>query len=81
MFTYIIGASKIKGVNTVPVDIYHTGIYISIETSTFRIGLNTDRTGHINQFRAIPVDTKCTDQYRKKFFFFGNFYIFVRTEW
>ena len=48
---------------------YRIGIYIGIETSTFRTSLNTGRTG---QFRAMPAGTE------KKFFFifilkFGNF--------
>ena len=43
-----------KVVNTVPVpaDMYRTGMYIGIETSTFRTSLNTGRTSHTSQFRA-----------------------------
>ena len=29
---------------------YRTGMYTNIETSMFRTGLNTGRTGHIGQF-------------------------------
>ena len=52
-----------KVVNTVPVwvvlvDMYCTGTYIDIETSIFRIGLNTGRTGHVptnfEQYRPVP---------------------------
>ena len=53
-----------KVVNTVPAGMYHTGMYTGIETSTFRTGLNTSRTGHVlvnfGQYRPI----------QKKFFFF-----------
>ena len=49
---------------------YRTDMYTGIETPTFRTGLNTDRTGHTGQFRVIPVGTRHTNQYRKKFFFF-----------
>ena len=44
---------------------YRTDMYTSIETPTFRTGLNTDRTGHTGQFRAILAGTN--------FFFFFVF--------
>ena len=61
-----------KVVNTVlvPAGMYRISMYIGIETSTFRIGLNTNRTSHTGQFRAIPADIGRTGRYRKKFFFF-----------
>ena len=49
---------------------YRISMYTGVETSTFRIGLNTNRTSHIRQFRAIPADIGRTGWYRKKFFFF-----------
>ena len=49
-----------KVVNTVPAGMYRTGMYTGIETSTFRTGLNTGRTGHVpanfGQYR--PIDRK-----------------------
>ena len=67
-----------KVVNTVPVPavlagMYRTGMYTSIETSTFHTGLNTSRTGHIGHFRAIPGVLVGTE---KSFFFFLSFVIF-----
>ena len=53
-----------KVVNTVPAGMYRIGMYTGIETSLFRTGLNTGRTGHVpanfGQYRPI----------QKKFFFF-----------
>ena len=59
---------KSKEVNTVPVPavsagMYRTGMYTGIETSTFHTGLNTGRTGHTDQFRAIPAGTGRTGRY------------------
>ena len=55
---------------------YRTDMYIGIETSTFRTGLNTGCTSHTDQFRAIPADTKRTGWNRKKFYFlFFIFYV------
>ena len=62
-------------VTTVPTSMYRTNMYTDIETSTFRTGLNTNRTGHVP---TIPAGIE------KSFFFFFfkfcNFQIFVRTK-
>ena len=58
-----------KVVNTVPVLAVPAGMYrTGIETSTFRIGLNTDHTG---QYRAIPGVSAGIE----KSFFFLSFVI------
>ena len=63
---------KKKVVNTVPVP---AGMYSGIETSMFRTGLITGRTGHLGQFRAIPAGTGRTGWYII-FFFFLSFVIY-----
>ena len=51
------GFVRIKVVDTVliPAGMYRIVMYTDIEMSTFRTGLNTDRTGHTDQFQAIPA--------------------------
>ena len=65
-----------KVVNTVSGRMYRTSIYISIEISTFRTGLNTVHTGYTSQFRTILAGTQCIARYKKKFFIFLSFLIF-----
>ena len=60
----MLGYVGTKVVITVPAGMYRIGMYTGIETSTFRTGLNTGRTDHTGQFRAIPAGTE------KSFFFF-----------
>ena len=65
----MLGYVGTKVVITVPAGMYRIGMYTGIETSTFRTGLNTGRTDHTGQFRAIPAGTE-------KSFFFLSFVIF-----
>ena len=64
----------------VPANMYCTGMYTGIETSTFRTGLNTGCTGHVpaipanfGQYRPVPSVPAGTE---KCFFFIKSFVIF-----
>ena len=67
---YLLGLSA-KVVNIVPVP---AGMYTSIEISTFRTNLNTDRTAIYWPYRLISGNT---DRYRKKVFYFILFFIYI----
>ena len=61
---------NIVPVPTIPAGMYRTGMYIGIETSIFRTGLNTD---HTDQFQAILASTEHTGRYINFFLIFLKF--------